>query len=200
MSERPFMQLYTSDFLGDTQDLSAEYIGSYLLLLMTMWNADGSLAFDEVKLARVARLTVEEWRLAWGDLERFFEVIEGRLTHPRLTFELRKFASKSAARREAGSRGGKAKALKDKNPTLANATAKAIASSRNHIKKAGATLDVPTEKSVRLDRNANGPLFDACLRLTQEKVAGFITGKSFPVSVIAQAQQLLDTESKGAVH
>src|SRR5688572_9182603 len=91
MSDRPFMQLYTSDFLGDTQFLSAEYVGSYLLLLMTMWNNDGWLDFDEVTLARVSRLTVEEWRLAWTKLGRFFDVEDDRLTNQRVTSELRKF-------------------------------------------------------------------------------------------------------------
>jgi uncharacterized protein YdaU (DUF1376 family) len=193
MSERPFMQLYVSDFLGDTQDLSAEYVGSYLLLLMTMWNADGSLAFDEVKLARVARLTVEEWRLAWTDLGRFFTVEEGRLTHQRLTFELRKFARKSSARSEAGRKGGTAKALKNKNAGLAIAVANGVASSRNHIKKSGATLDDPTDGTVRLDRNANAPLFDACVALTGEKVPDFLTGKSWPRAVVEQALAKIGT-------
>jgi hypothetical protein len=51
-----------------------------------------------------------------------------------------------------------------------------------------------------LDRNANAPLFDACLKVTQETVPGFITGKSFPASVIAQAQQLLDASPSETKH
>jgi uncharacterized protein YdaU (DUF1376 family) len=199
VSERPFMQLYTSDFLGDTQDLSAEYIGSYLLLLMTMWNADGSLSFDEVKLARVARLTVEEWRLAWVDLGRFFDVEDGRLTHKRLTLELRKFARKSDARREAGRRGGNAKALKNKNTGLANAVAIGVASSRNHIKKGEATLDVPTDGFVKVDKNIHGKdLFDACVSLhTAETIPKFMDHWSFPRSIVSQARaSLASTETK----
>lgn len=192
------MQLYTSDFLGDTQDLSAEYIGSYLLLLMTMWNADGSLAFDEVKLARVARLTVEEWRLAWGDLERFFVVESGRLTHSRLTSELHKFARKSAARKEAGRKGGAAKSLKTKNTGLAIAKAIGVASSRNQNKESGATRPDPTDDMVRLDRNANADLFAACEALTAP-VPDFMTGKSFPASVIRQAQATID-QARAQVH
>ena len=69
--------------------MSAEYVGSYLLLLMTMWNADGAIPNDEVTLARVARLTVEEWRLAWKSLGRFFVVEGDQLTHKRLAFELK---------------------------------------------------------------------------------------------------------------
>jgi uncharacterized protein YdaU (DUF1376 family) len=195
MSERPFMQLYVSDFLGDTQDLSAEYVGSYLLLLMTMWNADGSLAFDEVKLARVARLTVEEWRLAWTDLGRFFTVEEGRLTHQRLTFELRKFARKSSARSEAGRKGGTAKALKNKNAGLAIAVANGVASSRNHIKKGDAVASDPTDGFVKVDKHIHGDdLFAACVALhTTEKIPKFMDHWSFPRAIVSQARASLET-------
>ena len=40
MSKRPFMQLWVSDFIGDTLDLDAKEIGAYMLLLMSMWQRD----------------------------------------------------------------------------------------------------------------------------------------------------------------
>lgn len=122
MSERPFMQLYVSDFVGDTLMLSAEHVGVYLLLLIALWNADGALPHDDVKLARVARMPADQWRAVWSELEPFFIVENGVLTHGRLTKELRKSATKSAARSEAGRRGGKSKALKDNNAALAIAS------------------------------------------------------------------------------
>lgn len=122
MSERPFMQLYVSDFVGDTLDLSTEGIGAYMLLLMAMWNAGGSLPDDDTKLARITRLTVKKWRAIAADLLTFFERDNGRITHQRLSKELQKSESKSNSRASAGSIGGKAKALKDKNAPLANAT------------------------------------------------------------------------------
>jgi uncharacterized protein YdaU (DUF1376 family) len=119
MSERPFMQLYVSDFVGDTLLLSAEQIGVYLLLLIALWNAGGELPDDDTKLSRVSRLTVHRWREVWIELAPFFEVKNGRITHGRLTKELQKSAGKSAARATAGKRGGEAKALKDKAAGLA---------------------------------------------------------------------------------
>jgi uncharacterized protein YdaU (DUF1376 family) len=198
MSERPFMQLYTSDFLGDTQDLSAEYVGSYLLLLMTMWNAGGQLAFDEVKLARVARLTVEEWRLAWTDLERFFDVVDGKLTHGRVAEELAKFARKSAARKEAGSRGGKAKSLKDKNAGLAIAMASGMASSRNQNKKR-ASATGPTDGAVKLDRYRDEAMFKACEKLTAP-VPSFMQFQLFDPAVVARATAELEQARAGVMH
>lgn len=72
MSERPFMQLYVSDFVGDTLTLSTEHIGAYLLLLIALWNANGMLPSDERKLARVARLNLKRWRAVAIDLLPFF--------------------------------------------------------------------------------------------------------------------------------
>lgn len=121
MSERPFMQLYVSDFLGDTLELSTEGIGAYMLLLMAMWNAGGTLPDDDGKLARITRLSIKRWRAVAGDILNFFERDNGRITHQRLSKELLKSESKSQSRASAGARGGRAKALKDKNTALAKA-------------------------------------------------------------------------------
>lgn len=121
MSERPFMQLYVSDFLGDTLDLSTEGIGAYMLLLMAMWNAGGTLPDDEAKLARITRMSVKKWRAVAADLLIFFVRDQGRITHRRLSKELQKSETKSELRASAGKRGGEAKALKDKSAALANA-------------------------------------------------------------------------------
>jgi uncharacterized protein YdaU (DUF1376 family) len=122
MSERPFMQLYVSDFIGDTLHLSTEQIGAYMLMLMAMWNAGGKLPSDEAKLARVARMSVKKWRAISDDLMAFFDASNGFISHNRLTKELQKSESKSQSRASAGAEGGRAKALKDKEARLANAT------------------------------------------------------------------------------
>lgn len=122
MSERPFMQLYVSDFLGDTLHLNTEQIGAYMLLLMAMWNAGGRLPADDAKLARVARMSLKKWRAVAGDLMPFFEAGDDTISHNRLTKELQKSESKSQSRASAGAKGGSAKALKDKETTVANAT------------------------------------------------------------------------------
>lgn len=122
MSERPFMQLYVSDFIGDTLHLSTEQVGAYLLLLMAMWNAGGELPDDEAKLARIVRMSVKKWRAVASDLLTFFERADGAVRHNRLTKELLKSEGKSKSRASAGAEGGRAKALKDKQPPVANAT------------------------------------------------------------------------------
>lgn len=103
--------------------LSAEQIGSYVLLLVAMWNAGGRLPLDEAKIARIARVSVKRWRAIGGDVMSYFtKADEGFFTSTRLAAELVKTNQKSEARAAAGAIGGKAKALKNNSVGLANAT------------------------------------------------------------------------------
>lgn len=122
MSERPFMQLYVSDFIGDTLHLSTEQIGAYMLLLMAMWNARGMLSNEDQQLARITRVSVKRWHAISPDLMPFFECDHDHIWHGRLTKELQKSERKSESRASAGARGGAAKALKTNDQTLANAS------------------------------------------------------------------------------
>ena len=122
MASPPFMQLYVADFLADTQHLTTEEIGAYLLILMTMWRAGGRLPHDQKVLARSARLSGRSWASAWERIGPLFIITEGQITQKRLAKEFEKAMQKSAVRSQSGKRGGDAKALKTKEPTLAKAT------------------------------------------------------------------------------
>jgi uncharacterized protein YdaU (DUF1376 family) len=199
MSERPFMQLYVSDFVGDTLQLSTEHIGAYLLLLIALWNADGSLSSDEVKLARVTRLTVKKWRRVAVDLLPFFEVSDSILTHHRLTKELRKSEAQSNLRAIAGAKGGSANALKYNKATVASVSAglkHAGASPEPYKKEAQSALD-PTERPVKLSRYLEPELFQACEALT-EKVPPYMPAKTWPGEIIAKAKAELAAQERPA--
>jgi uncharacterized protein YdaU (DUF1376 family) len=122
MSNQPFMQLYVGDYLADTTHLTTEQHGAYMLLLLTMWRHGGGLPNEPQKLARIARTTGRKWPAIWAEIEGFFVVEDGVITNNRLTKEYQKAVSKSELRADAGSRGGKAKALKAKNVSVANAS------------------------------------------------------------------------------
>ena len=129
------MQLYVSDFVGDTLHLSTEQIGAYMLLLMAMWNAGGKLPADDQKLARVVRLSVKKWRSIRADLMSFFDGDDDHIWHHRLTKELQKSESKSQSRAAAGAKGYAAKALKNQKAgqAIASDLPKHSPDTRNHI-------------------------------------------------------------------
>ena len=121
MSDTPFMPLWVSDFVGDTLDLDAKEIGAYMLILMTMWGRDGYLPNDSKKLQRVARCG-RDWPRVWASIRHYFTVEGDKITQNRLLKELQKVASKRQVNAQNGAHGGRAKALKNKDLGLANAS------------------------------------------------------------------------------
>lgn len=121
MSAPPFMPLYVGDYLADTVHLTATEDGAYLRLLMCMWRAGGTLPSDDVRLARFCKLTPAQWQRVKPAVMEFFTVVDGVISQRRLSKELQKHSAAVFQRREAGSRGGQAKALKDKETGLAAA-------------------------------------------------------------------------------
>ena len=196
MSERPFMQLYVSDFVGDTLYLSSEQVGAYLLILMAMWNAKGELPNDAAKLSRVARVAPDRWSEVWADLAPFFVIEDTKITHGRLASELAKFARKSAARSDAGKRGAEAKALKYNKPGQAIASGLLKHSPDTRIKKGkSVSKNDQDERTVRVDRRLDPELFAACAELSGEVVKDFIEAKSFPAALIVKAQAKVDLDA-----
>lgn len=92
MSERPFMQLYVSDFVGDTRRLSAEHVGAYMRILFALWQADCALPCVDVDLAKIAGLPISRWRRIWPDFGRFFEIADSHIV---ASVHVKKWASKT---------------------------------------------------------------------------------------------------------
>lgn len=183
------MQLYVSDFIGDTLSLSTEQIGAYMLLLMAMWNAKGKLPDDDAKLARIVRMSLKKWKAISPEVLAYFDREAGDISHNRLTFELQKSERQSESRSAAGAIGGAAKALKDKNAGLAKAIAKPVAGPQHlpePYRKEGAQVrDDPTDEPVQVFRSQE-ELFRECEALT-EAVPVFMAKKSWPQAVVAKA-------------
>lgn len=103
---RAWMPLYVADYLADTGHLTTAEHGAYLLLIMHYWS-NGGLPDDERKLARIARMTPDEWADAGITLKGFFD--EG-WRHKRIEKELIDAQAAYDRRAAAGRRGGQAKA------------------------------------------------------------------------------------------
>jgi uncharacterized protein YdaU (DUF1376 family) len=116
------MQMYWSDYFGDTRHLTCEQHGAYLQLIGSMWLAGGSLPNDPRKLAKVTGCSASRWAKIADDVLDLFTIEDGQLTHKRVTFELEKANEKSIKRAKAGSLGGKSKSLKTQETDEAIAT------------------------------------------------------------------------------
>jgi uncharacterized protein YdaU (DUF1376 family) len=122
MSTVPYFQFYPSDYLADTGHLTTEQHGAYLLMLITAWARGGRLPNDAKKLARIARVSPRRWHLVGPDVLEFWTEDGDDIVSERMERDYEKAVSKSEKRSASGKRGGEAKALKTKKPSLANAT------------------------------------------------------------------------------
>ena len=86
-----WMPIYIGDYLGDTQHLSAEKHGIYLLLMMHYW-IHGPLENDIEEISFVARSTEENVKKI---LEKFFKLESGHWKHGRIEKEKVKATARS---------------------------------------------------------------------------------------------------------
>ena len=117
MAQYPSLPLWTDAYLADTTHLTTIEHGAYLLLLMAMWRAGGSLPSDDKQLARFARLTPGQWLRMKPTIIAFFTVSSDSITQGRLTDEL------SFVKRQSRSQSDKANARWLKNKGSTDATA-----------------------------------------------------------------------------
>jgi uncharacterized protein YdaU (DUF1376 family) len=103
------MAFYCKDYLNDTRHLSTFESGAYLHLIFSYW-IDGGLPDDDLRLAKLARVTDREWKVIRPILEPFFE--HGFTFHKRIDAELVKVAEISQKRQDiANKRHAKERAL-----------------------------------------------------------------------------------------
>lgn len=139
MAQFPAMPLWTDAYLADTVHLTTLEHGAYLMLLISMWRADGTLPDDDKRLARCARLGPGQWKRIRPTLMEFFVVQDGQVTQPRLTDELTAVRQKSRKQ----SNNAKARWLKTKKTDDATASG-----SHSH---GNASLTHIPESSLRSD-------------------------------------------------
>ena len=121
----PYFPLYPTDFEADTSHLTLAEDGAYNRLLRLMWMTPGcSLPDDDQWIMRRMRVDQDTFdRVVLVVISEFFKRKGGRVLSPRLAriFEESSLAHKK--RISAGSKGGKAKALKTNKPMPSNALA-----------------------------------------------------------------------------
>lgn len=153
-AKRP-LPLWADAFHRDTQDLSAEEVGAYFLILMAMWaREDCDLPDDDKRLARICRVSPTLWKRRMGPLMRgFFEVSGGAIFSERLQKEA-KFVELSVAQQSERKKGK----TSDK-PLITNDQGKSTDVPR---KDHGATAEDPTynptTQHIRIDDDNAGAI------------------------------------------
>jgi uncharacterized protein YdaU (DUF1376 family) len=105
----PWIPIFIPDYLADTQHLSTEEHGAYLLLIFNYWQTGKPLNNANGRLANVVRLSNERWAVVQSSLEEFF-TIEGNIwRHGRLDDELIVANKKLDARVNAGRQSGRSR-------------------------------------------------------------------------------------------
>lgn len=123
MARIPYMQIYWSDYFGDTKHLTCEQHGAYLQLLGCLWQVGGSMVYCPRKMARMISTTSSRWSKMEATILAFFDVENGLISHKRLMFDYKNAHEKSIKLARSGAQGGVAKSLKYKEPPLADAIA-----------------------------------------------------------------------------
>lgn len=191
----PWYRRFPDNFIAGTVGLSLEEKGAYSLLLDLMYVRSGPVPDEPRYIAGVCNCSVRKWnaiRQRLLDLGKV-TVVDGCLTNRRAEeeIEIARRISREAA--ENGAKGGnksaQIRASVRKNNALAGPAVKLATSTAN--KKQGADATDPTEETVRLDRNANADLFRACEEVSGETIPKFMTGKSWPASIVARARDRL---------
>lgn len=115
MTELPSMPLFVDSYEAATNHLTLEEDGAYSRLLRLCWRTAGcSVPNDPQWLAKRMRITEEAFeRVLRPVIEEFFTLENGRLFQKRLRQEYDYVTDVVAKRKEAGRRGGNAKALKN---------------------------------------------------------------------------------------
>ncbi len=114
-----WMPLYIGDYLKDTRRLSTLEHGAYLLLIMEYWQ-QGGLPDDDAQLARIAGLSLSEWRSVRPTLSSFFT---NGWNHERIERELAQAKDKQDKAREAALRRWKNRPPNPPTPSERNADA-----------------------------------------------------------------------------
>lgn len=121
----PYFPLYPDDFEADTPHLTMAEDGAYNRILRLCWRSPGcQIPADEAWLFRKLRAREEaEIAAVRAVIAEFFTEAKGMIYSPRLRLEWLAANKAHDKRVKAGSRGGKAKALKSNDSGLSNATA-----------------------------------------------------------------------------
>lgn len=90
-----WMPLWIGSYLADTQRLTRDQHGGYLLLIMDYWR-NGPPPDDDEVLRAITKATPAEWKKLRPALVGFFRLVDGKWNHKRIDQELADSMSRKA--------------------------------------------------------------------------------------------------------
>jgi uncharacterized protein YdaU (DUF1376 family) len=105
-SKIPYMPFYPSDYLTDTQHLTTQEHGAYLLLILNYWQRGEPLEDNDRKLAGIAKMDLFDWSVVRVSLQDFFQIKDGFWYHKRVDKELAQVKATSIKAARNGKLGG----------------------------------------------------------------------------------------------
>lgn len=151
MASFPYMPFYWGDHFRDTHHLNALEQGVYLLLIGSYWSLGGPLPDDDRKLAKLTKLSADDWTEMRREIEPFFEVGGGLWRHSRIEHELAKAAARFQQSHEAAERSVQVRA--QRKAEQANAQADGETDGRADVEL---TKSKSKSKSIDPDAYASG--------------------------------------------
>jgi len=103
-----WMPFYIGDYLGDTQRLTTEQHGAYLLLILDYWR-NGPAPDDDAVLQQITKLDKAGWKRCRPALSRLFQIAGGEWRHKRIEKELGKAKANAERRSEKASKAAQAR-------------------------------------------------------------------------------------------
>lgn len=122
----PYFPMFPTDFEAKTSHLTLEEDGAYNRLLRLMWMTPGcSLPDDNAWIRRRMRVDQDTFdRVVLVVIDEFCARENGRVSNAKLTRVFEDSSERHEKRKNAGAKGGKAKALNSNNSASSNAVAK----------------------------------------------------------------------------
>ena len=160
MAALPYMQFYVADHLGDSDHLSTLEHGAYTRLIFSYWQKgecfkakDGRTLND--RLARIARVSPEEWEAMRDTLAEFFVTSETEWLHTRIERDLLTVKGKSDQNRENALKGVAAKKAAEAEAEAKAKASKPRAKRPAKPRKQGKNVDVADAERPLSDCLAN---------------------------------------------
>lgn len=109
--------LWVDAFQRDTQHLSADEVGAYMLILMAMWTREScDLPNDDARLSRIARMSLRLWRDRVGPTIRAFLLVDDGVVLSKRLREEAAYVEGEVQKQSERKRGGYAKPQGNNDP------------------------------------------------------------------------------------